>query len=213
MSVAVLAIVIFVIAFLVAPLFVPAAMFAKFIGLDRDGGFAELLSYGSAFIAAANFLIVYLIHRSRLLPFFSNLMAFIAIDDALRYHETAGKLISRTLGFPGRYGLRPQDFGELAAWAIVGTVFAILFLWSLRCTNHGDGGVVALGLAPFAVLVVCGVLFDLLHAIANENLGRASALVEDGRELIAVVVIAIYSVGLIRNADTYYRTCENAEFL
>lgn len=194
--------------FLLAEIFDQRSRFAvaviRLIALNDDGGFAELLGYGAAFIAAANFLVLYLDHRRRSLLFVVLLISFIGIDDSLSYHEGFGRHLVVSLDLQGYFGLRAQDTGEILAWSLAAFFLGFVFLWSLASLDSEDLAMLLVLAMPMALLGVCGVVLDMFHILASGRSARFIGVAEDGGELLALTMIAIFSVGMYRNAPAYF---------
>jgi hypothetical protein len=174
------------------------------IGLGRDGSISELVSYGLAFFAAVLCLLTYVETRVRLHLFLSLLMAFIWFDDSSRYHERVGESLANSLDLPAFAGLRPQDTGELIAWAMAGLVLLAVLIFSLLRRKRGDMGVLVLVSGCFGLLVAFGMFTDFVHIVVPPHFDLHMTVMEDGGEMIAVTLLAWVALGLSRNACGYY---------
>lgn len=168
------------------------------IALGRDGSLAEIVGYGFSFLAAVMFFLVGIERQSRAAMFLFLLMAFVWLDDAAQYHERGGRWLSGTLSLPAVGGLRSQDLGELLAWALAGIALLGVLVCALLKRKPGDLGMLTLSFFCFALLVVCGVAFDMLHVLAPFDLGFEIGVIEDGGEMIALALIAVIAIGIAR---------------
>jgi len=181
-----------------------ASKVAGEIGLSRDRSMGEIVNYGLEFVACVLFLLSYFENRSPVLVFLSLLMAFIWFDDSARYHERIGALMVGTFGLPAFAGLRPQDTGEVVAWALAGLILALMLVLGLRHRRPGDRGVLVLVSFGFCFLLLCGVVVDLAHVGLGGHFELLASVIEDGGEMLAVVLITGVALGLSRNGRAYY---------
>lgn len=198
----ILLVVVLVLAYAIARHFEDASATALTIGnaiaLGRDGSLAEIVGYGFSFLAAVMFFLVGIERQSRAAMFLFLLMAFVWLDDAAQYHERSGTWLSGTLSLPAVGGLRSQDLGELLAWALAGIALLGVLVFALMKRRPGDLGMLTLFFLCFALLVVCGVAFDMLHVLAPFDLGSEIGVIEDGGEMIALALIAVIAIGIAR---------------
>lgn len=90
--------------------------------LDADGSYSEIFNYFKwAFII---FCLASAFARTKLPVFLSLALIFsiILFDDMLQIHERGGGYFVSYFDIPDMFGLRAQDFGELAVWALLGSV-------------------------------------------------------------------------------------------
>lgn len=184
-----------------------AATIAYELGLSREGSFSEQVNQGIAFFASAMFFLAFLEYRSWNLLSLAALLAFIWFDDAARYHERIGGFLVSKFEFAAVLGLRPQDTGELLAWSLAAAALSALFILSYWRRRPGDWGILMSVLAAFLLLVFFGVVIDFLHILVPPNVELLVGVLEDGGEMLAVALIAICSIGVVRNADAYFEIC------
>lgn len=111
-------------------------------------------------------------YRSLSLAAWGTVLLIIKGDNLFQVHEQVGEIFIMKLGFEGGFGSRPQDFGELLAWAILGAVALLIVMvghiettpWERR-QSWFFAGMLAL-LAVFAVGV------DMLHIIVHDRLSN-----------------------------------------
>ena len=195
-------------AWFVASAFADESQLAKRIAADlnpsKDRSMFEVVGYSITFVAVVNFMMVFLVHRSRPFFFLTLFSGFLWFDDAASYHENAGRFLVRTFDLPALSpGLRPQDTGELVAWALAGGSLGLVLIWALRGRIKGDLDVLWLMLSLFAALILCGVVFDFAHVATSTN-RAVFGFLEDGGELVVLTLIAICAIGAVRNMGKHY---------
>ncbi|MEM9717405.1 MAG: hypothetical protein AAF826_12895 [Pseudomonadota bacterium] len=174
------------------------------LGLSKDRSAAEIINYGLAFIAFLLLLLSYFEKRSPVLLFMALFMGFVWFDDSIGYHERVGRLLVDGLQLEAIGGLRPQDTGEILAWAIAAVPLFVLLVIACLRRREGDMPILAMFMIGVAMLFVCGVLADLLNIAAGKDFDLILDIVEDGGEMLAVAYMAVLSLSISRNASTYY---------
>lgn len=173
------------------------------IGLSLDRSLAEIINYGFAFLSSVLFFIAFLETRSLILLTASIFMGFVWFDDLMSYHEKVGSWLVRKFDLGSFLSLRPQDTGEVLAWAAAALPLLIIFLIAFVRRRAGDLGVVGHFLAGLIGLVFCGIVVDLVHVAAPLRFNVVFELVEDGGEMLAITYIAWLSAAVCRNASSY----------
>lgn len=183
-----------------------------FLRLDYDRALPEILNYGQTLLAAVLFGIVYLRGRGAVFAGFALAFAIIAFDDMASYHEVVGDALVVALDLPALPGLRPDDSGELLAWALVGIPLVSLLAWGFAVADRAARGLALLVAATLGLLGVFAVGVDMAHiALTSEAVGLPAALagalgiapdlafkgvdavlmtVEDGGEMLAIALAA-----------------------
>ena len=180
------------------------AAIVRHISLGEDRSFAEIINYGFAFLSSVLLFIAFLEIGSISLFSGSIIMAFVWFDDSNHYHELFGRWLSQRFDLLSFPGLRPQDTGEVLAWTAAGLpLLAILLIACVR-RRAGDSGILLHFLLGLIGLVICGVVFDLMHVAAPLRFKLVFELVEDGGEMLAITYIAWFSAAVCRNASSYY---------
>jgi hypothetical protein len=154
-------------------------------GLDKDGGYAEQFGY-LQLAALVILLLGRAVGRRAWLSFgWAVTFAVTLADDSLELHERYGGTIVNWTGLHAAFGLRAQDFGELAVWTALGVcIVAVLVLCYLRSDNAERTGLqpllfIALALGFLAVVV------DMVHSVFRGwPMGQVLTVVEDGGELL-----------------------------
>lgn len=170
------------------------------VNLSSDRSLSEKFNHGMLFLAAILFVLANYATHSRLALFLAALFAFAWFDDSSQYHERMGALLVGNLNLPSAFGLRAQDFGELLAWALATALLSLLGVWAYRGRRDGDGMVLRLILLPVIALLMCAVVFDMIHIVVQGNLAnRLLNILEDGGEMLAVAAIVTVALAVARN--------------
>lgn len=174
---------------------------AHFLSLSMDHSLGELVMDSMALATAWLCLRLQRQTRQRTFLAVAVTFVFVALDDALQYHELAGKLLARLLRLEDMAGLEEQDIGELLAWGLAGICLLPVYLWSLRGANRRDIVIGSYFLATFAVLVGFAVGVDLVHAVfKSPALHRVLGWVEDGGENLATCLVLTLAILMARGA-------------
>lgn len=185
--------------------FVSDVQVTQMLDLTEDRGLPEVLGYAFSAVTSVLLLLAFLRTRLRSYLLVSLVFAFALVDDALRYHENASRILVRALGIPGALGLRPQDLGEMLGWAIAAAAFIPVAVWCLRDRQPADAGVylvfgsLVLVLASFAVGVDAVHMMMTTSGLKEKIFGAEHLLTwaEDGGELLTLALTASCAV-------TYY---------
>ena len=178
----------------------------SFVNLGRENSFSESLNHGMLFISAVLFLGVSYETRARTPFFLSAFFGFAWFDDSAQYHERIGGLIAKSLKISSSFGLRSQDFGEIIAWGLAAVMLVLLAIWAYKGRRHGDGQVLLLIYKPVILLMLCGVIFDMLHIFINvPGSDIVFTVLEDGGEMISIAAATAVSVAVLRNSQKIYR--------
>jgi hypothetical protein len=168
--------------------------------LETDGGLAEFYQYMKQFWIVLCMATAFLQRRQAAYLCWAGLFGFLLVDDAVQFHEQAGRVLGQKLGLPAVLGLRPDDLGELLVAGIVaGALVAALAvtLWrergpALRISRDLFVLTVALG--------ACGVVLDMIHVIVYYRVPAVStllALLEDGGEMVIVSALTAYAFHIV----------------
>ncbi|WP_349371203.1 hypothetical protein [Salinarimonas sp.] len=191
-----------------------------FLRLDYDRALPEILNYGQTLLAAVLFGILFLRGRGAVFAGFALAFAVIALDDMVSYHEMAGDALVVALDLPALPGLRPDDSGELLAWALVGVPLVALLAWGFVVADRAARGLAVLAGASLGLLAVFAVGVDMAHvALTSEAVGLPAALAgalgiapdlafkgvdavlmtaEDGGEMLAIALAAALALAAWR---------------
>lgn len=121
-------------------------------------------------------------------------------DDTLKVHEWAGLRVADATDREV-LGLRPDDLGELAAWAVIaGGVLLLVVAGHLRSSPRARAeswGFVVL----VAALAFFGIAVDMLHIVIDPA-DRLVGAVEDGGELVVSSVLIVYAWAVLASWRT-----------
>lgn len=155
----------------------------------NDRSYGELWQYAKELALGAAFFMLYRRRGLRIYAVWSAMFLVFLADDALKLHEIVGSLLVHALGLRPLWGLRAQDFGELAALALFYPGLLAALVW---CFRGADRRARSLSLAMallIGVLAFFGVLGDMLHSWMSS--GREFfAILEDGGEMLAMSALA-----------------------
>lgn len=164
--------------------------------LEQDNGYPELYGYGKMFLAAMLLLLTHRAVRQQPYRALAIVLLIIGLDDAFSLHEAVGAWLARSTALEAPFGLRPQDLGELGAFAALGLLSITLLF---RAYTKGDRlarqstvlhAVLLTALFGFAVVV------DMVHVVLEGRARTAAAVVEDGGELVVLSLILALSLAV-----------------
>ena len=167
---------------------------ASVFSLGKDLGLAESFMYVKEYWVVLLFLYLAWTRKKLMYLAWSLLFLYIMADDLLQLHERVGAMIVKNFEIEAMFGLRGQDFGELAFTGVFGV--ALLFLIGLaylksnaelrRICNHF--------FVLLASLVLFGVVFDMVQIwTANYKvLFNIFGIIEDGGEMIILSFFCWY---------------------
>jgi hypothetical protein len=170
--------------------------------VERDGGFPELYQYLKLFFLACCLLVVALRTRGWVLAVWGVFFALLMVDDAFQLHERLGDVIGPALGIPAAFGLRTDDYGEIAYAVLLGLCAVAFVALTFRRGSPESRQVSADLLCLLCALGVFAIFFDTLHTMAYFRMPSISpplALLEDGGEMIVISLIAAYVFGIVGN--------------
>lgn len=182
---------------------------SKLYSLAKDGGYPEIYQYVKEFWIVLLILSVYVKTKEIRYILWAMVFAYLLCDDAIRIHERLGSIIASNLDFTPIFGLRLQDFGELAvtAIALVLLLTPIGFFY-LRASSMfkkitRDLLVLLLTIGFFGVFV------DMVGIVVSWPKGRfLLEIIEDGGEMIAISMVAWYVFLLnIRKGHASFSLC------
>lgn len=156
--------------------------------LKQDWGYAELFQYIKEFWILIMLLFLAIEKRSFIYLNWSLLFLYLLIDDSCLLHERLGFYMCRHWRFHPGYGLRAQDFGEIAVSCTAGLFFLIIisipyYFSDIKLKLFSRNLLfMVIGLAFF------GVGIDMLHRILNLH-GPFWVIVEDGGEMLMLSII------------------------
>ena len=174
----------------------------------RERGYPEIYQYIKFFWIIVLLFNLSLKNRSLHYIPWVLLFTYFLVDDSMKIHELAGDSIKAHFNFTPYFGLRMQDYGELAITATAGIFLFLPLVWAYRKGTQIFKNIsLDIGLLVL-VLVFFGVVIDMMHQAVH--LGYSVyfiiGFVEDGGEMLAVSLILWYIFLLnVRgtNADCY----------
>lgn len=171
--------------------------------LDTDRGLAEVFQYIKFLWLLACLAFAYLQTRRGVFLAWMLVFALLLLDDVSQLHEIAGLRIAEALGFAGAFGLRPEDFGEIAVAAAIGALAVALVLATVRTGERVAHHLSADMLVLLCALAFFGVFVDAAHTIAYfeaPQLVVALTVIEDGGEMLVVSLLTAYAFDIASNA-------------
>jgi signal transduction histidine kinase len=171
--------------------------------IEQDRALAELFQYAKQALLALGSFVLFLRTRGWIFLAWAVFFGFLMLDDMLEFHERVGKAVGPALGLPGMFGLRMDDYGEMAYAAVLGLCLVTFLALALRRGGPVERRFSADLLCLLAALALFAVVFDALHTIAYFRvplLAHMLALLEDGGELIVMSLITAYVADTLHNA-------------
>lgn len=164
---------------------------AKQFAINIDGSYAEWFEYLILAIIVMSLGRLALNFRRPIYFAFLFIFTYYLADDSLQIHEILGGFLAHRLALPEAFGLRGQDFGEMATWALFGVPllgFLCFALW------RSDGRHRSVGLTLtgwFFVLAFFGLVVDMGTVLVHDQFpwNLIVEFVEDGGEMAVVAVI------------------------
>ena len=167
----------------------PSSLFS----LTRDLGYAEYYQYCKELCIILLLLALAVRLRRLLYVTYAGLFVYFLLDDYFQIHETAGKSLANFVLLQSKFGLRAQDFGELAVFAFIGLIFAILIGLAHYASDAPTRKFSTQLLILILLLAVFGVVFDMLEISTNHPvLNPLFNIIDDGGELLVMSVIAAF---------------------
>ena len=171
--------------------------------IERDLGPAEFFQYLKMTCVAASLGLIFLRTRSWVFAGWGAFFGYLLLDDAFSLHERIGMKIGPLLGIPPAFGLRVDDYGELAVAAVLGLGAFFMVLVSLRRGSATARRVSQDFLVLLGLLAFFAVFFDALHTMTYfraPTIAPLFALIEDGGEMIVVSCITAYGFDILNKA-------------
>lgn len=174
--------------------------------IHDDGGFAEIFQYLQFLTAAGILLFLLKVERNYIYGIWSLFLITLFADDAFRFHEVAGEAFADAFEISSAFGLRAQDFGELAVAGFLGLFFAGPIIYSLFAKDIEAKFVSIHYIILVAVLLFFGIGIDMLHSFLNHIPGSGVfSIIEDGGEMVAGSLLLWYTVYLyFKHKDSTY---------
>jgi hypothetical protein len=167
---------------------------SAYFSVKRDLGYSEFFQYMKFLWIII--LLVYLVKRSKIWGYLAWAAVFLYFlaDDAFQVHENVGRIIAGNLDFVPPFNLRLQDFGELAVYAIAGTILLLGITLSYWRGSKTFRGISIDILLLISILVFFGVVVDMAEIAADRGVfvKETLGLIDDGGEMIVTSVMVWY---------------------
>lgn len=170
----------------------------RYFRIDREAGIAEHFQYLKAMGIAAAFLAVAMARSERTFAIWAGVFAYLMLDDGGEIHERLGLLIAEAFHYPGLFGLRPRDVGELTVAVLLGmslvTAVGLGYVRGSPVFRRATRTTIVLlgGLAFFGVVV------DAVHIVWTFPRFDPLLILEDGGEMMVMSGIVTYAWTLVR---------------
>jgi hypothetical protein len=180
----------------------------ELFNIERERGYAEIYQYIKFFWIIVLLFNLSLKNRSlHYIPWIL-LFTYFLLDDSIPIHGRAGQFFSEHFNFTPLFGLRLQDYGQLAISATAGIFLFLPLVWAYRKGTQIFRNIsLDIGFLVL-VLVFFGVVVDMLHSVVrlDNTASFIMGLVEESGEMLAVSLVLWYIFLLnVRgtNADCY----------
>ncbi len=169
------------------------------LGIDQDQGYAEIYMYLKELWIII--LLTFILIKTKTIGYSAWILLFIYIllDDSLQIHETIGGYIASNLEIQPLFGLRLQDYGELAVSAFSASILlGLIFFFYFRCSDSYKKVTQNIFLLLLA-LAFFGIFIDMAHMMIKLGweVDYIFAAIEDGGELI-VMSFLVYYIYLVK---------------
>lgn len=176
-------------------------IFSLWLPSSEDGSVAEL--YGHLQLLAAVVALVLVWRATRVGIYAAWALAFAALvaDDFFQIHERVGEILVDTFSVPAVAGLRAQDLGEIAVWAVAGIILGgLLVVAHLRASprHRSDSWLLA---AATVVLAVFAVALDLIDSFVRRLTGQGALtslmdFAESAGELLTMTLMLFVALAI-----------------
>jgi hypothetical protein len=169
---------------------------ARFYRLSEQGSLGEFTGYITMQMAVLFTLMLSIQLQSSLHMMIAVLLEYLLLDDMFMLHEAAGSSMAQLL-FSKQSLLPSVALGELCFGGMFCLVMVGVFVVATRASTPYLRSLCALLFAPLCLLAFCSVGVDFLHALVSRDakfLDGIMALVEDGGELLAMLLLMLVAV-------------------
>ncbi len=179
--------------------------------MERDRGYPEIYQYIKFFWIIVLLFNLSLKNRSLHYIPWVLLFTYFLLDDSIQIHEWGGYFIKQFFNFTPPFGLRLQDYGELAISATAGILLLPPLVWAYRKGTQIFRKIsLDIGLLVL-VLVFFGVVVDMVHEAVHlgSTVYFIMGFVEESGEMLAVSLILWYIFLLnVRGVNAGYYLCD-----
>lgn len=163
---------------------------------EADGSVIEIVGHVQLVGAAALLLVLAVRRRATLFAAWSAVLVVMAADDLLRIHERGGAWFRDRLELPAVAGLRAQDLGELAVWALLAGVLVPWLVASHRRSPQVHRAVSTRLATLVGLLAVVAVGVDMLGIALSPHVppvvSTTVTLVETAGELFGMTLVLAF---------------------
>lgn len=176
---------------------------SRLFSLETDKGYAEIFQYIKTFWIVLMLAMIWMRRREGIFLAWMLLFAYLLGDDSMQLHEHGGRVVARYWGFGNAFGLRAQDFGELAVSATIGLAFLALILFMYRRSGPAAREQSRTLGFYLGVVVFFGVFVDMLNILASDGAGgELLGAIEDGGEMFAISIVCWYVMNLLEGRES-----------
>lgn len=173
---------------------------------EADGSVVEIFGHTQLAGAALLLLVLGVRRRAPLFAVWSAVLVVMTADDLLKIHERGGAWVRDRLDLPAVAGLRAQDLGELAVWALLGGVLLPWLVAAHRRSPRVQRAVSARLATLVVLLAVFAVGVDMLGIVLGPLVppvvSTTVTLVETAGELFGMtLVLAFVLATSVRRGD------------
>lgn len=165
-----------------------------------EGSYAEMLGHAQLLLAAVLLMMLWRRQRSPVYAAWAALLLTVVADDFLAIHETVGGWLVRVLDLPDIVGLRPQDLGELAVWAVLGVALLLLLAVAHVRSPAADRRITWVLGRLLVLLAVFAVALDMVAVIVERlvpvGVTEAATILETTGELMVMSAILVCVHGI-----------------
>ena len=193
-----------------------ALLECELFNIERERGYAEMYQYIKFFWIIVLLFTLSLKNRSiHYIPWIL-LFTYLLLDDSIPIHGRAGQFFAENFNFVPFFGLRLQDYGQLAISATAGIFLFLPLVWAYRKGVQIFRKIsLDIGLL-FLILVFFGVVVDMLHSAVHlgNTVGFIIGFVEESGEMLAVSLVLWYVFLLnVRDTNTNCYLCDFVRIL
>lgn len=167
---------------------------------DYDGSHIEVWGHIQLFAAAAILAVLARSYRSFLLGAWGFALFVVVVDDLFQIHEDVGEVFAEMFGFNAAFGLRPEDFGELLTWAVLGVLVLVPLVIGYVKAGAWERRQSWIFVAILILLAVFAIGLDMLAIMLQGHVPgpvlRAVALAETAGEIIPMSLFLAFTIKL-----------------
>ncbi len=174
----------------------------SYFSLTRDRGYAEVFQYIKEYWLIILFIFLAIKQNYKIYSGWVFLATYLLLDDALEIHEKLGVIIAERLNYIYLFNLRPEDYGELTVFAIVGVGFFLWISLNYRWGNSRERKIFRHLIGILFGLALFGIAIDTIHVFLDRYVFWKStlAVVEDGGEHIVMSILVCYVFSVVTNS-------------